>query len=87
MTINCLYDNINGTIDCDLPETFNTLTEKSDFLQSVQVSDKEFTVDQVVTYGDLMTSFLIFLILLIMIFKIIFKFFLPDTIRIKKHEL
>lgn len=87
MQINCVYDSATNNYDCNFPDVVEVLTERSDFLTSVQVADKDFEVDEITTYGDLTISFLLFLILLVLIFNIIVKFFITDTIRIKKHEL
>jgi len=87
MTYQCVYDNLTETFECVLPDSFNVLTEKSDLLETVNSDVGTFSVDKTITYGDLTISFFLFLFLLIYIFKIITKFFLGETVRIKKYEL
>jgi len=86
MNFNCIYDNINEVFDCTLPDVFNTVSSHAD-AETLTLAENDFKVEEIVSYGDLTISFFIFLILLIYIFEIILKYFIIDTVRIKKHEL
>lgn len=86
MNFNCTYDNINETFNCTLPDVFNTVSSRAE-AETLTLAETDFKVDEIVSYGDLTISFFLFLILLIYIFEIITRYFITNTIRIKKHEL
>ncbi len=84
MEITC-YPYPNGTID----EGFRCEMTGTGTFGSLELVDdgqgNSFFVDKAWTGGEIMTNYFLFIILVLIIGKVIFDFFLPPRIRIKKQ--
>lgn len=74
MNINCQTDLISGATTCDFP-----------YLQTYIADNNEsYYVSSLWSGSDLLISFFLFIIILIMIGKIIFDFFFSPVVKLKK---
>lgn len=88
MEINCNYNEITGEILCNYPDNYPVTTQQDGYFEIIDAGGgNTFVVQKFVNYGDLMISFLLFGLFLLIFTKYIFDFWFSRSVRIKKYEL
>lgn len=88
MEIICNYNETTGDITCTYPDSYNVISKEDGYFETIDAGGGEnFVVQKFVSYGDLMVSLFLLLILLVIITKEIFYFWLSKSVRFKKYEL
>lgn len=73
--INCQFNIDTSDYTCSIP-----------YIEPITYNGENSYVFNYWTSGDLITSFLIFLILMFLVFKEIFHFFFPQIIQLRKFR-
>lgn len=74
MTLNCNYDINTGVINCELP-----------YIESVDNGQGQtFYYSTLWNGGEVLISFFLFVLIVFLIAKELFRFFFPDVVKIKK---
>lgn len=77
--------NENGEIICEIPE----IVTQSETIKLVDNNDNghSFYVDEAMSYGEILISFFLFVLVFLKVVNLLFSFFLKRSVRLRRYEL
>lgn len=83
MDITCTINETTGEVLCTLPDNVNIT---SNYVQTITDGENSYYVDTTISYGNLVISFFLFLIFVLLLLKTIFQLFFARSVRIRKYD-
>lgn len=75
--------NENGEIICEIPE----IVTQSETIKLVENNGHSFYVDEAMSYGEILMSFFLFVLVFLKVVNLLFSFFLNRSVRLRRYEL